>query len=189
MARGTESGKVWVGCAQIKILKLYIYMTLKADRLHPRDYSTHRQPWTDNVSSLLFAALGKAKPLISIGCAINLVKRFKQDSINGQTYGSLYRLHYLPALLSYAVDKNTWGICSIFAGLNKLIYLEEPTYTPFQWDWLGLSVSPLFRSHSPIPFRELIFTEPEIIATPSVNHELKISIIMQVCVKMCLNRI
>ncbi len=30
---------------------------LKADRPHPRDYSTHRQtPWTDNDSSLLFAA-------------------------------------------------------------------------------------------------------------------------------------
>ncbi len=46
---------------------------LKADRPHPRDYlthrhySTHRQtPWTDNDSSLLFAALGKAEPLISI---------------------------------------------------------------------------------------------------------------------------
>ena len=39
---------------------------LKADRPHPRDYSTHRQtPRTDNDSSLLFAALGKAEPLIS----------------------------------------------------------------------------------------------------------------------------
>ncbi len=39
---------------------------LKADRPHPRDYSTHRQtPWTDNDSSLLFAALGKAQPLLS----------------------------------------------------------------------------------------------------------------------------
>ncbi len=39
---------------------------LKADRPHPRDYLTHRQtPWTDNDSSLLFAALGKAEPLIS----------------------------------------------------------------------------------------------------------------------------
>ncbi len=39
---------------------------LKADRPHPRDYSTHRPtPWTDNDSSLLFAALGKAEPLIS----------------------------------------------------------------------------------------------------------------------------
>ncbi len=39
---------------------------LKADGPHPRVYSTHRQtPWTDNDSSLLFAALSKAKPLIS----------------------------------------------------------------------------------------------------------------------------
>ena len=37
---------------------------LKADRSHPGDYSTHRQtPWTDNDSSLVFAALGKAEPL------------------------------------------------------------------------------------------------------------------------------
>ncbi len=45
---------------------------LKADRPHPCDYSihrhylTHRQtPWTDNDSSLLIAAHGKAEPLIS----------------------------------------------------------------------------------------------------------------------------
>ena len=39
---------------------------LKADRPHPCDYSTHRQTtWTDNDSSLLFSALGKAEPLIS----------------------------------------------------------------------------------------------------------------------------
>ncbi len=38
---------------------------LKADRLHPHDYSTHR-PWTDNDSFLLlFSALGKAEPQIS----------------------------------------------------------------------------------------------------------------------------
>ena len=45
----------------------YFYISkLKADRPHPRDYSTCRQtPLTDNDSSLLFAALGKAEPLIS----------------------------------------------------------------------------------------------------------------------------
>ncbi len=33
------------------------FFKLKANWLHPRDYSTHRQtPWTDNDSSLLFAA-------------------------------------------------------------------------------------------------------------------------------------
>ncbi len=38
---------------------------LKADRPQPRDYSAHRQtPWTDNDSSLLFAALCKAERLI-----------------------------------------------------------------------------------------------------------------------------
>ncbi len=50
--------KLWVKCR--------LMAKLKADRPHPRDYSTHRQtPWTDNDSSLLFAALGKAEPLIS----------------------------------------------------------------------------------------------------------------------------
>ncbi len=44
-----------------------IGIKIKADRPHPRGYSTHRQtPWTDNDSSLLFAALGKAEPLILI---------------------------------------------------------------------------------------------------------------------------
>ncbi len=43
-----------------------IIIILKADRPHPRDKSTHRQiPRTDNDSSLLFVALGKAEPLIS----------------------------------------------------------------------------------------------------------------------------
>ncbi len=43
-----------------------LHYTLKADRPHPRDNSTHRQsPWTDNDSSLLFAALSEAEPLIS----------------------------------------------------------------------------------------------------------------------------
>ncbi len=49
-------------------IDLYVFnsMELKADRLHPRDYSTHKQtPWTNNDSSLLFAALCKAEPLIS----------------------------------------------------------------------------------------------------------------------------
>ncbi len=36
----------------------HFLLQLKADRPHPHDYSTHRQtPWTDNDSSLLFAAL------------------------------------------------------------------------------------------------------------------------------------
>ena len=36
----------------------------EADPPHPHDYSTHRQtPWTDDDSSFLFAALGKAEPL------------------------------------------------------------------------------------------------------------------------------
>ena len=38
-----------------------LYSKLKADQPHPHDYSAHRQtPWTDNDSSLLFAAFGKA---------------------------------------------------------------------------------------------------------------------------------
>ena len=39
-------------------------MELKAGQPNPRDYSKHRQtPWTDNDSSLLFAALSKAELL------------------------------------------------------------------------------------------------------------------------------
>ena len=34
--------------------------TLKADRLHPHNYSTHRQTRTDDDSSLPIAALGSA---------------------------------------------------------------------------------------------------------------------------------
>ncbi len=45
---------------------LLMQKVIKADPQHLHDYSTHRQtPLTDHDSSLLFAALGKAKPLIS----------------------------------------------------------------------------------------------------------------------------
>ncbi len=47
--------------------KMYVqnHKKLKADRPYPRNHSTYRQtPWTDNDSSLLFAALGKAEPLL-----------------------------------------------------------------------------------------------------------------------------
>ncbi len=58
------------------------FFKLKADRPRPRDYSTHRQtPWTDNYSSLLFAAVGKAEPLLS--------------GTDGQKDGH-YQVHYLP---------------------------------------------------------------------------------------------
>ncbi len=54
-------------------------LELKADRPHPRDYSTHRQtPRTDNDSSLLFA----------------------DGRTDGQTDGR-YQVHYLPR---FAVD-------------------------------------------------------------------------------------
>ncbi len=37
--------------------------SLKANQLHPHLYLTHRPtPWSNNISSLLFAALGKAEP-------------------------------------------------------------------------------------------------------------------------------
>ncbi len=53
-------------CSQITVEIMKIIPELKADRPHPCDYSTHRQtPRTDNDSSLLFAVLGKAEPLIS----------------------------------------------------------------------------------------------------------------------------
>ncbi len=54
---------------------------LKADQPHPCDYSTHRQtPWTDNDSSLLFAALS---------CRSN------GSAVRGRT-GGRYQVHYLP---------------------------------------------------------------------------------------------
>ncbi len=47
-------------------IRSYFIEKLKADRPHLRDYSTGRQRLcTDNDSSLLFAALGKAGSLIS----------------------------------------------------------------------------------------------------------------------------
>ena len=47
-------------------MSLYISSYLIPTFNTTHDYSTHRQtPWTDNDPSLLFAALGKAKPLIS----------------------------------------------------------------------------------------------------------------------------
>ncbi len=61
---------------------------LKADRPHPRDYSTHRQtPWTDNDSS----------------SAVRVVTDGQTDGqTDGRTDGR-YQVHYLPR---FAVDKN-----------------------------------------------------------------------------------
>ncbi len=97
-------------------------MWLKADRPHPRDYSTHRQtPPTDNDSSLLFAALGKAE-----------VKRYSPESAdwrtdrrtNGGTDGR-YQVHYLPR---FAVDKNQPVIC-----LDLLKGICAPLYTSMSY--------------------------------------------------------
>ncbi len=72
-------------------------LKLKADRLHPRDHSTHRQtPWTDNDSSLLFVARGKAK-------TDRRTDRRTDRPTDGQMDGR-YQAHYLTASLSYAVD-------------------------------------------------------------------------------------
>ncbi len=47
-------------CAFFNHVKLQSFTKLKADRPHPRNYSTHKQiPRTDNDSSLLFAGLAK----------------------------------------------------------------------------------------------------------------------------------
>ncbi len=89
---------------------IYMYnIKLKADRPHPRDYSTHRQrPWTDNDSSLLFSALGKAEPLISTAAR----QKFNFIKVVGQTVqpdwrtDGRYQVHYLPR---FAVDKDTYG--------------------------------------------------------------------------------
>ncbi len=43
-------------CCTFTLIGHPVYCKLKADRPHPRDYSTHRRtPLTDNYSSLLFA--------------------------------------------------------------------------------------------------------------------------------------
>ncbi len=76
-------------------------LTQKSDNLQmPTDYRC-----TDNhlrlvLVVMLFAALGKAEPLISTAV------RQKFESADGWTDGR-YKAHYLPALLSYTVDKNS----------------------------------------------------------------------------------
>ncbi len=57
-------------------------------------------PRTDNDSSLLFAALGKAEPLIStVAC-----QKFGFD-LDGRTDGR-YQVHYLPASRSINISRN-----------------------------------------------------------------------------------
>ncbi len=73
----------------------------KADRPHPRDYSTHRQtPWTDNDSSLQLIRMALES---SVLCILYIqVKRFSTESADGQTDGR-YQVHYLPC---FAIDNN-----------------------------------------------------------------------------------
>ena len=76
---------------------------LKADRPHPRDYSTHRQTsWTDNDSSLLFAALGKAEPLNIkvIGQAVQPWERWRTD---GRTDRRTDATNYIISLVSRSI--------------------------------------------------------------------------------------
>ena len=66
-------------CVYFTLFRVYdkTHFKLKADRPHPRDNSAHRQTlWTDNDSSLLVAALGKAE-----------VKRFSRERSDGRTDG------------------------------------------------------------------------------------------------------
>ncbi len=77
-------------CNKITLFKL------KADRLHPHDYSTHRQtPWTDNDSSFLFSGLYFE------------VKWFSHERGDQRTDGR-YQVHYLPR---FAVDNE--GVSNI----------------------------------------------------------------------------
>ncbi len=70
---------------------------LKADRPHPRDYSTHRQtPWTDNDSSLPFAALGKT------------VQPWERWRTDGRTDGRTDSIKYIISLASRSIIKSWW---------------------------------------------------------------------------------
>ncbi len=63
---------------------------LKANRLHPSGYSTHRPiPWTDNDSSLLFAVLGKAEPLTSTGQTDGPMDRRMLPTLSEKNYETL----------------------------------------------------------------------------------------------------
>ena len=120
-----------------------MFYELKADRPHPHDYSTHRRTsWTDNDSSLLFAALGKAEPLIStltrdldpdLHTKYQMIQLWERWRTDGRT-DRRYQVHYLPR---FVVDKNvsamllesTWG-CFILIFQAFLRCLVEHTSDP-----------------------------------------------------------
>ena len=92
---------------------------LKTNRPHPPDYSTHRQtPSTDNESSLLCAALGKAEPLISTAACRKTGELGQTDK---QTDGRT-----LPSALSPCFAKATWAIIS-----RQCLYVSRslPSYS------------------------------------------------------------
>ena len=89
---------------------------LKADRPHPLDYSTHRPtPRTDNDSSLFFAALGKAEPLISV------VRALTDGQTDGQTDGRTDATKYIISLASRSITIPIGGIGYV----NLYPYSEE----------------------------------------------------------------
>ncbi len=88
---------------------------MKADRPHQRDESTHRQV-PDNDSSLLFAALDKAEPLIST--AVHQFKRFSRENADKHMDGR-YQVHYLPA--SRLIEMG------MLAGVNQPHQHDQPT--------------------------------------------------------------
>ena len=78
------------------------YKQLKADRPHPCDYLTHRQTsWTDNVSSLLFVALGKAEV---IGQTVQLWECWRTDRrTDRQTDGQMDATKYIISIASRSI--------------------------------------------------------------------------------------
>ena len=93
---------------------LWYRLELRADWPHPRGYSIHRQTlWTDNDSSLLFAALGKAQPLISTTARQKfyldlqpwpqpLTLTFKQGTSDVKTRLLAFALDLWPTTLTYS---------------------------------------------------------------------------------------
>ncbi len=74
---------------------------LKADRPHPRNYSTHRHiPSADYVSSLPLVALGKAEPLISTAGR----QKFDLDLFDLD----LFDLDPWPLTLTHNLDPYLW---------------------------------------------------------------------------------
>ncbi len=140
---------------------------LKADRPHPRDNSTHRQTrWTDNESSLLFAALGKAAPLISTAARQKvdldlwpwpwpwprpLTLTLKQGNLSANHDFLLFDLDlwpttltYNPSLASIKVDPYTRNEGQMSNGSASRAWTNTPTNTQTDGQTLPSALSSCF---------------------------------------------